>query len=123
MKIFKLLFLSGFVLVSSCNHQNEKDLYPDQLASCDTSNLTFNSRIIFLLAEKCFACHSHPVADLWGDAIHLETYADVTSRIKQISDAINHTGKYLPMPENGDKLDACTLMLIDTWINKGMPEK
>ncbi len=92
MKITIIFILSGIVFLSSCAYNNEEELYPNRLANCDTTNVTFNNRIIFILANNCFSCHSHPVADLWGDGIHLEAYADVKSRITKISNAINHTG-------------------------------
>jgi hypothetical protein len=122
MKIIIFCLLSGIVFLSSCAYNNEKDLYPDQLSNCDTSNVTFNNRIIFLLANNCFSCHSHPVADLWGDGIHLEAYADVKSRITKISNSINHSGGISPMPKNAGKLNACNLKQFEVWIRNGTPE-
>ena len=122
MKISIICLLSGFVFLSTCNYDNEEDLYPDRLANCDTANVTFNNRIIFILADNCFSCHSHPVADLWGDGVHLETYADVNSRIIKISNVINHTGGVSPMPKNAGKLNACSLKQFEVWIRNGTPE-
>ncbi len=122
MKKSIIFLLSGIVFLSSCTYNNEKELYPDQLANCDTSNVTFNNRIIFILANNCLSCHSHPVAELWGDGIHLEAYADVKSRITKLSNVINHTGGVSPMPKNGGKLDACTLKQFEVWIRNGAPE-
>ncbi len=122
MKNFLLIFLPGIALFSTCTYDREADLHPDLLANCDTSNITFNSKIIYVLSNNCFTCHSHFVADLWGDGIHLETYKDVTSRISQISDAIHHSGGVIPMPKNRDKLDACSLRQFEIWIKNGMPE-
>jgi hypothetical protein len=122
MKISIICLLSGIAFLSSCSYNNEKELYPAQLANCDTSNVTFNNRIIFILANNCFSCHSHPVADLWGDGIHLEAYANVKSRIMKISNVINHTGGVSPMPKNAAKLNACTLKQFEVWIRTGTPE-
>lgn len=119
---FAIIFLfSASIFLLSCKYNNEEDLYPTPYKSCDTTNVTFNSKIIFVLANNCLSCHSHPVADLWGDGIHLETYADVKSRISRISDAINHTGNVSPMPKNGGKLNACDLKLFEIWIRTGEP--
>jgi hypothetical protein len=122
MKISIICLLSGFVFLSTCAYDNEEDLYPDRLANCDTTNVTFNSKIIFILAKNCFVCHDHAVADRWGDGIHLEAYDDVKSRIERISNAINHTGGVSPMPKNTAKLNACTLKQFEIWISNGIPE-
>jgi len=122
MKITIIFLLSGIVFLSSCANHDEEELYPNQLANCDTTNVTFNNRIIFILANNCFACHSHPVADLWGDGIHLETYNDVKSRSTKISNVINHTGGVSPMPKNAGKLNACALKQFEVWIRNGTPE-
>ncbi len=123
MKIILISLIAGIIFLSSCVYHNEQDLYPNQLANCDTTNVTFNGTIIYILATNCFSCHDHTYADLLGDAVHLETYTDVKSRIGKISAAINHTGGVSPMPKNGAKLKACDLKQFEVWIREGTPEE
>ncbi|MDP4222803.1 MAG: hypothetical protein Q8868_05760 [Bacteroidota bacterium] len=123
MKIILISFFLGVIFLSSCDYNNEKDLYPSQLANCDTTNVTFNGTIIYILATNCFSCHDHQYADLFGDAVHLESYADVKSRLGKLSNAINHTGGVSSMPKNAAKLKACDLKKFEVWIRNDTPEE
>jgi uncharacterized membrane protein len=109
-------------LCSSCYYYKDDTLNPPEGFSCDTTNVTFNGKILNMIAANCLVCHSNVAAIDGGSGIYLDTYNDVRARAMAISGAINHTGGYFPMPKNAPRLDPCLRLQFETWINNGLPE-
>ena len=109
-------FLLFFILINSCYYDNEEVLYPS--FGCDTTNITYSSRISSILDYYCISCHSGPLPQ---GSISLASYSEVVGLEARITAAIKHTGPY-PMPLNGGMLNDCTLKQWDIWVNSGMPE-
>ena len=57
-------FLVIAVLLSliaiSCTNNNEYDLYGDQ--KCDTTNITWDSKVAAILEKNCVMCHGEEIA-------------------------------------------------------------
>ena len=121
MKVF-ISFVAILVLILSCVYHNEEELYPSSNTPCDTLNVTFSGKIVPLLTNNCFSCHSNTTATFFGNGIRLENYSDVKFMAAAISGAINRTGTYSPMPKNGSKLKACLITQFDFWVQKGSPD-
>ena len=83
---------------------------------CDTSNLTFPGTVQPILQAKCFECHSgqNPEA-----GIDLSDYSQVATLAQNgaLLGVIKHEPGYVPMPQNGSKLDSCSIAQIEKWVN------
>ena len=74
-----------------------------------------------ILDQNCNSCHSQ---SLQLGSVILETYANVLVYVNsgQLSGVINHRTPYSPMPKGGSKLDDCSILKIDKWIQSGAPD-
>jgi hypothetical protein len=116
-----ILTLSIFLLFFvSCYYDNEEALYPELKTSCDTTNVTFSGTIVPIFANNCYSCHSNTTAAAAGNNIRLENYSDIVARVAAVTGSINHTGNFSPMPKNGGKIKACSLLQFDIWVKNGM---
>lgn len=111
------IFLVFFV---SCYYDNEEALYPELKTSCDTTNVTFSGTIVPIFANNCYSCHSNNTAAAAGNNIRLENYSDIVARVAAVTGSINQTGNNIPMPKNGGKIKACSLLQFDIWVKNGM---
>jgi hypothetical protein len=115
-------FVTILLFTASCYYDNEEALYPSLNSSCDTTNVTFSTNIVPLLANSCLSCHSNTTAASAGNNIRLQDYIDVKAHTAAIAGSIKHTGTFSPMPKNGGKLNACSIILVDIWIRNGAPD-
>jgi hypothetical protein len=114
-----VIIAAGFIFSSfflSCYYDSEEVLYPS--FGCDTTNVTYQSKISVMISNYCISCHSGPFPE---GSVSLSTYMEVMSFEPRITPAIKHTGPY-PMPLNGGMLNECTLNQWDIWVRTGMPE-
>jgi len=118
-----IIFAIVSITLSSCYYDNQEALYPSLSSSCDTTNVTFSTKIATVLANNCLSCHSNAMAASAGNNIRLQDYNDVKARATAIAGSIKHTGTYSPMPKNGGKLNTCSITLVDIWIRNGAPNK
>ena len=101
---------------SSCYYDVEEELYP--YTGCDTTNVTYKTRIQPILQNNCIVCHN---ASLNSGNLNFENFADV----KSIADdtrfygAVTHAEGYSPMPKGGNKLTDCEIRNIRIWISDG----
>jgi hypothetical protein len=109
------VFIFSFFFIS-CYYDSEEVLYPS--FACDTTNVTYHTKIVFLMDDYCTNCHGNPPLQ---NSISLTTYDEVKSYAQRITPAIKHTGLY-PMPKNGGKLNDCAIRAWDLWMLAGMPE-
>lgn len=88
---------------------------------CDTVNVKYSTHIKPLIQNYCQGCHSGAAP---GGGIDLVTYAGV----KSIADngkffgSISYLPNYKAMPQNGNKLTDCQILVVKLWINQGAPE-
>jgi hypothetical protein len=125
MKKLITALLSGMVLVllsQSCYYDNEEDLYPNNAANCDTSNVTYTSTISSIMSAYCNTCHSGPGAQ---KGYITDNYDDlsVLATSGLLWKAVNHESGVIPMPYQSGQLSSCNLLKIKTWIDKGVPKK
>jgi hypothetical protein len=113
--LFCLLFLSSL----SCVNNNEADLYGVQ--ECDTTNVTWDSKIEALLAKRCVECHGPVVAynGVRHDSYEAEMIVVNDGRLRGV---VNHLDGYSKMPKDRGKLPECELKLINIWLDNGAPE-
>ncbi len=118
MKAILFLLLSIVVISTGCYYDNEMQLYN---CSVDASTTKYSTTVNNLMtAYGCIGCHG---AVGPSGNINLNTYAGV----KTVADngrlygAVSHAAGYDPMPQGGDKLNACDLKKLKAWIDAGAP--
>jgi len=103
----------------SCENNNELDLYGSQ--KCDTTNITWNSKVAAILQKNCVYCHG---PDVSYNGVRHDSY---TSEMVVVNDGrlrgvINHLDGFSKMPKDLGKLPECELKILNIWLNNGAPE-
>jgi cytochrome c5 len=121
-KYIKPLFAIAFVSIAfnACFYDKADVVYPSTSATCDTTNVTYSNQIVSILNAQCNYCHG-AAANSIGGGIYLNTYAALKPYVTNGSflNSILQNGKASAMPRNGAKLDNCSILKIQSWINKG----
>ncbi len=108
------------VTLTSCFYDKADVVYPTTALSCDTVNVTYTNQIVSIVNAQCNYCHG-AAANSIGGGIYLNTYAALKPYVNNGSflNSILQNGKASAMPKNGAKLDNCSILKIQSWINKG----
>lgn len=103
----------------SCVDNNELDLYG--IPDCDTTNVTWNSKISVIMETNCVMCHGE---DLSYNGVRHDSYESemIVVRDGRLRGVVNHLNGYVKMPKDRSKLPECELLLINTWLDNGAPE-
>lgn len=103
----------------SCVSNNEYDLYG--IPDCDTTNVTWDSKISAIMQANCVVCHGEDVSynGVRHDSYESEMIVVNDGRLRGV---VNHLDGYVKMPKDRGKLPACELELINTWLDNGAPE-
>jgi len=123
--IYKSILICTFlgvliiILPLSCENNNEIDLYGVEI--CDSTNITWNSKIADILYKNCVSCHGPEIS---YNGVRHDSYAEemkvvLDGRLKGV---INHLPGYSKMPKDRDILPECELLVINKWIANGAPE-
>lgn len=125
MKHFKLIFMTGLLVLSSvlwnCYYDNEEQLYPTMPDNkCDTANITYSRHISKTLSSFCYPCHGVTYKQT-GTDIQLNTYSGVAKNIDRIIKAISHDPDYSSMPKGASKMSDCRINQFIIWKNSGTP--
>lgn len=115
--IFFLLIL----ISSACIWENEESLFPD-MGLCDTLDVSYREDVVPLMVNNCYACHSNANAPSFASGFALEDHADVSAASPLILGAIKHADGFTAMPKDADKLDSCSISVMEAWINSGSPD-
>ena len=120
MKSLIILFLFSGIVLPGCYYDVEEELYPPT-TSCDTSSVTYTSTVVTLLQSNgCLGCHSGPAP---SGNISLEGYNNLraVAQTGKLYGAISHSAGFSPMPQGGNKMSACAITKIKSWIDAGSP--
>ncbi len=121
-KYFKSLFAIIVVAITftSCFYDKADVVYPVSASTCDTTTVTYSNQIVSILNAQCNYCHG-AAANSIGGGIYLNTYAALKPYVNNGSflNSILQNGKASAMPKNGAKMDNCSILKIQSWINKG----
>jgi hypothetical protein len=103
----------------SCVNNNEEDLYG--IKPCDTSDITWESKIGAIMQQNCVMCHGPVVA---AKGVRHDTYEAemIVVNDGRLRGVINHLPGYSKMPKDRGKLPECELKLINIWLDNGAPE-
>ncbi len=106
-------------MVEKWIQQGAQNLFCDD-EECDTTNVTYSTVVEQIINQHCYGCHNNgnPLGGL-----SLEGYDKVVSIANdgRLMGTITHEPGYPAMPKNGMKLSDCKILLIETWINNGLP--
>ncbi len=100
-------------MLPACYYDNEEELY----GGCDTAGVSYAGFIRPLLDNKCTpSCHSgaQPTGNLDFTQYAVVRTAAIDGRLYA---AVTRSVDW--MPQNGPRLDNCTLSMIDAWIKAG----
>jgi hypothetical protein len=119
-RIFGILIL--FFLIGSCYYDKEELLYPVDLNSCDTTNITYSTGVSPLISNYCLMCHGANYATS-GGGVNLNDYNNLKTYVEngKLMGTIKHETGYSPMPKGGGMLNECSISIIQSWINNGSP--
>ncbi len=111
-----LLFLIGFLVLSSC----ENDKVPIiQNVTCQLKDtVSYAQDIAPILTANCFPCHQYP----GSGGINLDNYTNSKSIALsgQLVQSIIHDPNYVTMPPPPQKeLDSCQIKDIKQWVAQG----
>jgi hypothetical protein len=119
-KIIKAVFnsscLFGFILMSilclnGCYYDN-KEYLMGGITICDTTNTQFAAVINPIIIQHCTSCHGGAAPSA---GISLEGYTNVKNNYTAILNSMNNG----TMPKGSPKLDNCTILKVQTWVNRG----
>jgi hypothetical protein len=121
MRQLLFIFLPG-IFLSSCESNNFEEMNP--ILFCDTTvEITYTDDILPILVTHCgttrSGCHNEG---------GLQTYLGSYDETKDAADngfligTITHTTGFPKMPNDGGKLDDCTILKIQTWVNRDEPQ-
>jgi hypothetical protein len=117
---FSLFIIILLTLISvSCTNDNEFDLYGKQ--KCDTTNVTWDSKIASILKANCVMCHGPEIAykGVRHDTYEFEMIVVNDGRLRGV---VNHLDGYIKMPKDREKLPECELKIINIWLDNGAPK-
>ncbi|MFN8155378.1 MAG: hypothetical protein U0Y08_13890 [Bacteroidia bacterium] len=118
--------LASMLMFSSCYYDNAEELNPNfgQNGNCDTAGvISYSGRIAPLMTAYCgstgssaSSCHGNGSSS----GIPLVTWQQVSDAASDnLMDAIRHENGASPMPKGGGKLDDCSILVIQKWIDEG----
>jgi hypothetical protein len=90
---------------------------PD-ISGCDSTNIRFSTFVKPLFEQRCIGCHGGASPFAGVDLTNHNGAKTVALNGKLVA-AITRTADW--MPKNAQKLDACTIAKIRTWVAAGAP--
>jgi len=118
---FGLLVVVALVL-STCAYNNEEVLYPKLANTCDTTNITFSTKVAAVFSKNCLSCHGNSVATSNGGGIRLQDYVDVKANLDAAYGSMSHKQGYTPMPKGmSNTIDTCEIKIVRIWKDAGAP--
>ncbi len=103
--------------ITQCTYHNEEDYFGDNQDNCDTSNVTFTNDVFPVMQINCVSCHNtnNTTAGVnLSDYNNIKRYAESGSLLG----TIKHLPGFSPMPPSGPKLDDCTILKIEVWVEQ-----
>lgn len=117
MKILKVLFVMGFLVLQACHYKNLKNVENSGGNSgLATEVLDFAFVMKEVIGPKCLECHSSPGGNAGG--LNLETYTAVFTHRLAIQDTV--ADDY--MPKRRTPLTARQKEILRAWIAADAPE-
>jgi hypothetical protein len=106
-----IFIVSCALIFNGCYYDKREELLGGA-SICDTSNTQFTAVVNPIIVQNCTSCHggASPSAGL-----SLEGYNNIKNNYSTILNSMNNG----TMPKGSNKLDACTILKVQTWVNRG----
>ncbi len=119
--LYLLMLLGSTIMIHGCYYDVGEELYPAtniSSANCDTSNATYSSKVLSIIQNNCYSCHSGSAP---SGNVNLQGYANLKIYVNngKLMGTITHAAGFSPMPFGGNKLSTCDIATIQKWINNG----
>jgi len=111
-------------LFSSCAKENVESLKAEKTLGCNNDKeISYAKDIVPILQANCgtqSGCHSNGAA---SGGVKLEDFDGVkeVAQTGLLKKSLFHESGVSPMPKNLNKLDDCTLSIIQKWLDAGFP--
>jgi uncharacterized membrane protein len=118
-RITALAFIGfGITAAAGCAYDKKEVI---QVPCTIPTTVTYTARIEPIIRNNCYRCHS---AATLISGIQLDSYAALKAYAQngKLYGVTSHAPGFRPMPDDGGKLDDCSLALIKKWIDTGTPE-
>ena len=102
------------ISLKSCGSQLECE-HPEEV--------TYTKDIAPVIEAKCFMCHAPEVYKKKASRIKIYDYKNLVNMAEsgQLMGSITHKQGFIAMPyKKGTKIDTCSIVLINKWIETGM---
>ncbi len=115
--VFTGLIITIAAATAGCVYKKEMVSAPCVIPA----TVTYTAQVQPILSTNCYRCHS---AATLISGIQLDSYAALKAYALngQLYGVITHSPGYRPMPDDGGKLDDCSIAIIKQWIDNGTPE-
>lgn len=91
------------------------------VGECDTTDISYSVHIQPVLNTYCVGCHkgANP-----SGGVSLDSHVGVAqvAASGKLLGSIYHLDGFVPMPQNGDPLSACTIAQVKAWVDSGTPD-
>lgn len=118
-KFFTALSFITAVLITGCYYDVEEELYPPT-TNCNTpATVSFSQHVNPLFQSYgCLGCHGGGSP---SGNVNLSSYNGVKAKVTdgRLFGAINHAAGFSPMPQGGNKMNACDIATVKAWIDAG----
>lgn len=90
------------------------------ICACDTTNVSFASKIYPVVQTYCTGCHQTGAAQ---GGVNLIGYSNVITQVNNglLMKSIKHESGTIAMPYNAAKLNDCNISKFQAWVNAGAP--
>ena len=100
----------------------KKNYIPE--VDCEPVDVSYFNEVLPIIGGSCYSCHNTANAPSLGSGIDLQGYDNLKEFIENkrnvLLGSLKWNGQGEPMPDNGSKLDNCSINKIETWIDEGM---
>ena len=95
----------------------------EELLTCFPTDVSYVDDVLPILKARCYECHDQTNAPSLGDGNNFEGYANLLEFLEEsdskFKGAVSWNGEGTPMPNEGTKLDNCSINKIVTWVDEG----
>jgi len=99
----------GFTIAMGCTNNKKQTLLGN---ICDTTDTKFSTVVNPIIESECLSCHNNSTAK---GGVSLQGYDNVKANYLGVLSTINNGS----MPQGQPKLEDCTILKIQTWVNRG----
>ena len=105
--------------LTSCSSEAKVDV-------CEKpKDVTYSNKVASLIEEKCYSCHAPDVYKKKASRVKIFDYKSLKKQAEKgvLMGSVNHEKGYVAMPyKKGVKIDTCSRLVLQTWIDQGMKE-